>query len=210
MTLEKYKQVIGEDFGRDADFMDKAIKDLDLDKNSKILDIGTGFGAMSILLALNGFEVLTGQPEHDEEWDELAEYHHNHSGSHDHHHSFEIGDWRKNAKVLGVEEKIKFQYLDALNLEFDDETFDGIFMYDSLQHIKNRKDALNESMRIIKNNGLICVIEWNMRSIKETEEKEGFTIDYVDPGEILDRKDISCEMIKGDYINIFILRKNSI
>ncbi len=42
MSLEKYKQVIHEDFIKDADFIDKVIKNLRLDKSSKILDIGTG------------------------------------------------------------------------------------------------------------------------------------------------------------------------
>ena len=59
MSLEKYKEVIHKDFLKDIDFIDKTIKHLNIQSDSKILDIGTGIGAMAILLALNNFTVLT-------------------------------------------------------------------------------------------------------------------------------------------------------
>lgn len=208
MSLEKYKQVIDEDFAKDADFIDKVIKELDLEKKAKILDIGTGFGAMSILLALNGFHVLTGQPQEDSEWEQNKEHHLEHNEEYEsHHHSFTEFDWKENARTVGVEDKIEFQYLDAENLDFPDESFDGLFMYDTLQHIKNRGVALNECLRVTKASGLVCVIEWNKKCIKETEEKYGFTIDYVDPRDILSRDDASIELISGNLVNMYLLRK---
>lgn len=36
MRLEKYKQVIGEDFAEDADFIDETIKNLNLDETELI------------------------------------------------------------------------------------------------------------------------------------------------------------------------------
>ncbi len=65
LGMKKFKKVIHEDFAKDA-----TINNLNLDKNSKIFDIGTGLGAMVILLALNGFDVLTGEPEVNPERDE--------------------------------------------------------------------------------------------------------------------------------------------
>lgn len=155
MGLEKYKQVINKDFAKDADFIDKTIKNLNLDKNSKILDIGTGLGAMSILLALNGFNVLTGQPE-DPEWEEHKKHHCEHEHEH---HGCTLSDWKEKARAVGVEDKIQFQYLNAESLNFPDSTFDSIFMYDTLQHIKNREVALNEYIRVLKARGLICIVE---------------------------------------------------
>ncbi|GAG21489.1 unnamed protein product, partial [marine sediment metagenome] len=61
MSLEKYKEVIHKDFLKDIDFINKTIIKLNLPPDSKIIDIGTGIGAMSILLALNNLNVLTGE-----------------------------------------------------------------------------------------------------------------------------------------------------
>ena len=207
MSMERYKQVIHEDFIKDADFMDRTIKNLGLDTNSRVLDVGTGLGAMSILLALNGFDVLTGQPEKDPEWDECKKAHNGHDAEHGHHHAFPMSDWKDNARAVGVKDKIKFQFLNAEHLDFPDGSFDGVFMYDTLQHIKNRERALNESLRVVDTGGLVCVIEWNEKSIAETEEEYGFTIDYIDPGEILEREDVSVDRIEGTFVNVFILRK---
>jgi SAM-dependent methyltransferase len=209
MGLERYKQVINEDFSRDADHIDSIIKNFGLSKDSKILDIGTGLGAMSILLAMNDFDVLTGQPEKDPEWDQHKEHHceHHHPEHESQHHENSSLDWRENAGAVGVEDKITFQHLDAVQLIFPDESFDGVFMYDSLQHIKNRKAALTECLRVMKPQGLMCIIEWNKKSIKADEEKYGFKIDYIDPRKILDRDDLSFELIPGNWVNVFILRK---
>ncbi len=211
MSLEKFKKVIHEDFTKDADFIDETIKKLNLNKNSKILDIGTGFGAMAILLAINGFNVLTGEPEVDPERDE-CEHHENHGGEHhgnhqeQNHRGYEF-DWRESAKNVGVEHKIKYQHFDAQDLPFPDNSFDGIFMYDTLQHIKKREVALNESLRVIKTSGIVSVIEWNKKSIEQDEKKYGFTIDYVDPREFLKLDNISIELFKGKFANMYILRK---
>ena len=88
MSLETYKEVIHEGFSKEADLIDKIIKRLKLNKNAKILDIGTGMGAMSILLAINGYKVITGQPEHNPEWEEMKKQHyeHDHATGHGHHH----------------------------------------------------------------------------------------------------------------------------
>lgn len=209
MSLEKYKKVIDEDFCKDIDFINKTINNFSLQKDSNILDIGTGLGAMSILLALNGFNVLTGQPEKDPEWDKCEKEHCNNNDEYEeHHHEYFSSDWRENARKLGVENKITFQNLNAEQLFFPDNSFDAIFMYDSLQHIKKRNIALKECIRILKENGLIFIIEWNKRSIKDDEQKYGFKIDYVDPRQILKGDNLVINLIKGEYVNIFIIRKN--
>ena len=46
MSLERYKEVIPEDFARDADFIDRVIKGLGLPREGDILDIGTDLGVM--------------------------------------------------------------------------------------------------------------------------------------------------------------------
>ena len=114
--LAAYKKIFHE-FATDADFINKTIKKLNLSKNSRILDIGTGIGAMSTLLALNGFHVLTGEPEKEPKGDKWNHHDHLHGDSTENHHdnngecNWEAwNDWRVSAKALGVEDKIKFQY----------------------------------------------------------------------------------------------------
>jgi len=189
--------------------IDKTIKELNLHKEARILDVGTGFGAMAILLALNGFHVLTGQPKHDQEWEE----HNYHSCIHkreiDHRHNFHnLKSWEENAKTLGVKDKIEFQYFDVEKLGFPDKIFDAIFMYDSLQHVQNKKKALSQCFRVLKNDGLIFVIEWNIQCVAFWNKKEDLDIDYLDLREILDSKDIAIRLVEGNEINIFIMRKS--
>jgi SAM-dependent methyltransferase len=211
MNLKKYKQIFGE-FSEDAEFIDEVIKKLNLEKDSKILDIGTGIGAMSCLLGLNGFNILTGEPEVDLErnnWDYSHQHCHDesHKQPHENHDWKAWGDWKESAKSLGVLNKIKFQYFDAQDLPFDDESLDGIFMYDSLQHIQNRELALKECIRVLKPDGKIIVIEWTKKKIKEEYKKYGYKIDFINPEEFINRNEISIELNPGRNVNIYILRQ---
>lgn len=213
MSLVKYKQMFHE-FASDADFINDAIKKLNLDKDSKILDIGTSIGAMSILLALNGLYVLTGEPEVDPERDDWNHHDHHHGDNEEVHHknhgehNWEAwNDWRESAKALGVEDKIKYQYFDVQDLAFSDESFHGIFLYDTLQHVKNRNIALTECIRVLKKDGVIVVIEWTKEQIEEENNKYVYKIDFVDPKDYLKHDNISIEVLKGNVVNIYILRK---
>lgn len=178
-----------------------------------MLDVGTGFGAMAILLAINGLTVITGQPKEDIDHGKNGE---NHGEQHEIHqqeqhelrnHEKYSFNWEENAKTVGVEDQIKFQHLSIQKLPFPEKYFDGIFMYDTLQHIKDKPTALNDCFRVIKPGGLICVIEWNEKSIKADYKKHGFMLDYIDPKDFLRREDIQIKTHQGEYVNIFIIQK---
>ncbi len=221
MSLEKYKEVIHQDFLQDIDFIDKTIKKLHLTPDSRIIDIGTGIGAMSILLALNNMNVLTGEHKIDTETDHLNN--HNHSHSHEHynkvchegHHEDTVkedwehwGDWKVSAKKLGVLDRIKYQHFNVEKLPFVSESFDGIFMYDTLQHVRNRDIALKECLRILTPDGVMCVIEWSRETIEYENEAYGYEIEYVDPRDYIKVNNVSVETIHGKYVIIYIIQKN--
>ena len=213
IDLTNYKKNFRE-FATNVDFINEIIINLNLEKDSKILDIGTGMGTMSILLALNGFHVLTGEPEVDSERDGEDHHGHHHDDNNEvqyKNHEEYIGelwkDWRKSAKNLGVEDKIQYQNFDVHNLSFVSQSFDGIFLYDTLQHVNNREMALNECVRVLKNDGVIVIIEWTKKQIEEDFKKYGFKIDYIDPRDFVSRKDIMIEELNSELVNIYLIRK---
>ena len=104
MEFEEMKANLGTHFEKFADFIDETVKRLNISTDAQILDIGTGYGTMAIILAYNGFNVITGEPEGDN-W----------------------AEWRSLAQTAQVEEQIHFQPFKAENLPFEDEQFDGIY-----------------------------------------------------------------------------------
>lgn len=213
--LAKYKRIYGE-FAADADFINEIIINLNLEKDSKILDVGTGMGAMSVLLALNGFHILTGEPEIDPERDGEDHHGHHHEDNDEFHHEKHVAhkweswnDWRIPAKSLGVEDKIQYQNFDVQNLSFTSQSFDSIFLYDTFQHIKNREKALSECIRVVKNDGVIVVVEWTKKQIEEDFKKYGYKIEYIDPRDFNNREDIFIEEFNSKAVNVFLIRHSA-
>ena len=115
---------------------------------------------------------MTGEPGEGEEWKgHEAHGHEGHEGYGGEH------DWRRRAEALGVGHRIRYQPLNAEHLPFPSESFDGVFLYDALQHIQNRRKALAECIRVTRPNGIICVIETNESGIEYYREEEGFEIE---------------------------------
>jgi ubiquinone/menaquinone biosynthesis C-methylase UbiE len=198
MHKKDAEKIWSEDWTHDIELIDETIRYLNLEKSSKILDIGTGFGVMAISLALAGYDVLTGEPEEKDEWQEHCEEH----------NWEDYVDWRESARSFGVERNIEFEHFNAEHLPFPQESFDAVFLYDALQHMVDREKALQESLRVMKSNGIICVIEVNEYGSKYYKEHEAtFDTEKVDPRNYIIRDDIAVEVVPGDFSDAYILKK---
>ncbi len=183
MSLEKIKETLGEKFSRDADFLDSVINNLNLDKKSKILDVGTGWGFMAITLALHGYNVITGEPEN-AKW----------------------ADWKSRAKSVNVEEKITFKPFYAENLPFEDDSFDAIFLYTSLHHIEDKSGAINEILRVMKHDGYLIIVELTGEGVDQIRKRHIHHPNAVNPKVLLEEFELVVSVKDNRYLNAYICR----
>lgn len=166
------------------------LKELDLPANAAVLDVGTGSGNFAIFLAMQGFDVLTGEPDTD--------------ASH-----YAGKDWAENAKKVGVLEKIRFKAFDASKTPFTPETFDAVFFFGVLHHIdeKLRQNVLRESLRIIKPQGAVVFFEPRKELLEKIWVNDPGHPLAANPSDYLAGLAISEGKLQGEMMDIFIYKK---
>jgi len=184
MNLHQIKESLGERFSRDADFLDSLVKKLNLPRNSKVLDVGTGWGHMAIILALHGFKVITGEPK----------------GTY-------WADWKSSAKKVGVEDMITFKPFNAENLPFEDAFFDAVFLYTTLHHISNKERAFSELLRVMSSKGILIIIELTEDGVEVVRQMYRGHPDAVDPRDYTKNLDLKVEVIESRHLNGYLYKK---
>ena len=108
-------------------------------KGMKVLDVGCGTGNFSIKLAKMGCEVVG--IDVSEEMLKVAE-----------------------AKVREEGLNIKFYKMDAHQMEFEDNTFDGVLSVTAFEFLKEPEKAIEEIFRVLKPNGQLLIGTINKNS----------------------------------------------
>lgn len=115
--------------------MDLLTQTLKTFPGGKVLDVATGAGSFVSILKdnLQSFSSITGVDSSP--------------------HAIE----RANAAFS--DERIKFQLMDALHLDFPSETFDTVSIVNSLHHLPDAATVLSEMMRVLKPGGAFILFE---------------------------------------------------
>lgn len=190
MDISKAIDILGDKYGFAATDANKVIQELNLSKEAKILDVGTGIGNLAITLALNGYKILTGEPNDDES-------------------IYANQNWRDNAKKVNVDHLIEFKSFDATKMPYDDSSFDAIFCAGTFHHIEEaeRRKVLKEFIRITKFDSIICIFEPNQKAIKMIRERDTLHPDAADPNKYMQGLNLTSRKIAGSNFDAFIFEK---
>ncbi|MHA2001704.1 MAG: class I SAM-dependent methyltransferase [Promethearchaeota archaeon] len=169
---------------RDIPFLFDLVQKLNIPQDSKILDVGTGRGIMSIVLAAQGYNVITGEPAN-AHW----------------------GDWKTPVNKLDLTDKIKFVPFEVENMLFDDNGFDGIFLFATFHHLQQKSEAITRLLKLVKRSGILCIIEFTEKAILKLKVLHPDHPDMVDPRDFLDDRDVNVELINSDFLNAFIFHE---
>ena len=118
-------------------------------KGGKILDVGMGdCGCMALFLARRGFYV-TGID----------------------HSSWAVHKSREEAEKSKLKGTFQAKRAKGENIPFGDKSFDAVFSYHSLHHMKNIEKVINEMIRVCREHGLIVISDLHTRGRKEYEHE---------------------------------------
>ena len=109
-----------------------------LPKGSRILDVGCGIGGSSRILSNDyGFDVV----------------------------GISISQEQiKRANELTMNKDLcRFEVMNALNLEFEKGSFDGVWSVEAGPHISDKQKFADEMLRVLRPGGILAVADWNQK-----------------------------------------------
>ncbi|MER7721840.1 methyltransferase domain-containing protein [Streptomyces flaveolus] len=116
---------------------DMMIERLQVRPGARVLDIGCGLGGPALRLAqVAGVEVVGVSVS-----------------------SKQVDKANQLAEAAGLSGKVSFQHGDAMNLPFDDASFDAVWMLESVMQMPDRKAALTEAARVLRPGGRLALTD---------------------------------------------------
>ena len=73
------------------------------------------------------------------------------------------------AKEQGLTEQASFQVADALDMPFEDKSFDLVWSLESGEHMPDKSKFVNELFRVATPGGRIIIVTWCHRDLEEGE-----------------------------------------
>ena len=165
----------------------RALETLELPKGAKVLDVGTGAGNFAIFLALQGYDVVTGEPATDQT---------HYAGK----------DWALNADKVGVKDSIAFQPFDASDMPFAPGTFDAVFFFGVLHHIDEgvRADVFREALRVVKPGSAVAFFEPSAKLLETIKVDDPTHPPAARPSEYTAGLPVSENRLQGEMMDIYI------
>lgn len=190
METSAIANVLGSRFNVVAEDGARALKELELQPNASVLDVGTGKGNFAIYLASQGHRVLTGEPSTDKS-------------------QYAGNDWASNAKKVGVLESIRFENFDASQMPFESAAFDAVFFFGVLHHIDEnvRTEVFREALRVSKSHGAVVFFEPREEMLQIVRADDPGHPLAVNPSDYLPNDSVREHRIEGSFMDIFVYKK---
>lgn len=189
MEIDKAIEVMGPMFKAISEDASAALRELELNSDSDILDVGTGEAQFAICLALQGYDVLTGEPATD-----TSQY----AGR----------DWIDKAQTLGVANRIRFQAFDASDIPFPENAFDAIFFFGALHHIDEalRDNVFREALRVMRPHGAVVFFEPKSETLEMVWKSDPDHPCAAKPMDYAAGRNVTESKITGSLMDIYIFQ----
>ncbi len=115
-----------------------------LPKGSRVLDVGCGIGGSARILADHyGFDVLG--------------------------ISISPAQIRRANKLTSKNSLCRFHVMDALDMEFENGSFDGVWSVEAGPHMPDKQRYADEMLRVLRPGGVLAVADWNRCNKKNSD-----------------------------------------